>query len=260
MFSFSPTLYSLSRPDQIPGLSLWLSADSGLYQDTGLTNPVTADGQTVNGWSDKSGTVHHATTNPSFTGLIYKASVDGFPALQCGVGTGLVAGTNPDFADQAFTIFAVVKQTSARNFSAILNKGTGTSATLSTWELMGQQSTTSYILALDTFYGSTNNGDANILGFSDKWETVCGIRADSTHKYLYQNGGLAATGSDSGNALNSGGALLGIGNSGGSGNLAFPGYIREILYYNRALSDTERLAVEAYLASHWSTYWPNCLS
>lgn len=46
-------------PASLPGLLLWLKSTTGLYQDSGLTTPATADGDPVGGWKDLSGLAHH---------------------------------------------------------------------------------------------------------------------------------------------------------------------------------------------------------
>jgi hypothetical protein len=48
-------------PTQLSGLVLWLKAGVGTYQDTGFSTPAVADGDPVGGWQDQSGQGHHAT-------------------------------------------------------------------------------------------------------------------------------------------------------------------------------------------------------
>src|SRR6266404_4958086 len=49
-------------PHHVPGLRLWLDSSDWLtlYQDTGMTTPITADGQPIGAVSDKSGSGNHA--------------------------------------------------------------------------------------------------------------------------------------------------------------------------------------------------------
>lgn len=47
-------------PGSLPGLQLWLRADTGVFQDPGLGTPALAAGDPVGGWRDQSGRGHHA--------------------------------------------------------------------------------------------------------------------------------------------------------------------------------------------------------
>lgn len=49
----------LWNPVDDPALAGWWAGDSGTWQDTGGTTPATANGQTVNRWSDLSGNGRH---------------------------------------------------------------------------------------------------------------------------------------------------------------------------------------------------------
>jgi hypothetical protein len=54
-------------PTDLSGLSVWLKHDAGLYQNTGLTTPATADGDPVAGWQDQSGNNNHLTRSSGGT-------------------------------------------------------------------------------------------------------------------------------------------------------------------------------------------------
>jgi hypothetical protein len=75
----APTAWS---PLQLPGLQLFLTADSGACTDTARTTPAT-NGQSVAGWTDQSGTGHHASqaTGTLCPTLLTGAFPSGKPAL-----------------------------------------------------------------------------------------------------------------------------------------------------------------------------------
>lgn len=49
------------NPAHVAGLTLWLKADAGLYQDAAKTTPATSDGDVVGAWEDQSGNGSDAT-------------------------------------------------------------------------------------------------------------------------------------------------------------------------------------------------------
>ncbi len=235
-------------PDNVPGCTLWLDAGSGVYTDGGIT--PSADGNTVQQWTDVSGSGFNATQAASGQRPTYRANVGGFPALQFSSTTRMLVGGNSDFTSPAFTVFAVVQRTGNGGYQSILNKGNGTSAAGSTWELEASAANDNNV-SLDTFYGSTNN-IMSASSTTQQWSVITGERIDSTHKLLDRNGAEVATGSDLGNALNAGQYPLGIGNSGSTGSIPLVGYIRAIVYYPSALSTAQRQAIEQYFAAKYS--------
>lgn len=72
-------------PSQLPGLALWVSADSGVYSDAGVTpaNP----GDLVQQWNDRSGNGNHVTQPTDYARPVLVASVrNGLPAIRFDAG------------------------------------------------------------------------------------------------------------------------------------------------------------------------------
>ena len=70
-------------------------------------------------------------------------------------------------------------------------------------------------------------------------------------QYMYINGNTGAT-NPSGTLLTRASDSFGIGGA-GNGINPFKGAVREIIFYNKVLTDTERKTVEGYLAWKWGT-------
>lgn len=69
-------------PEDMSDVAAWYDAQdlSTLWQDSGRTTAVTADGQTVEAWDDKSGNARHAT-NATGTATYSAKGVNGLPAV-----------------------------------------------------------------------------------------------------------------------------------------------------------------------------------
>lgn len=108
------------------GLQLWLDANdsSTLFQDAGMSTPVTAAGQNVAGWADKSTLGNHATTGgtaPTFqTGVIGSQDVLRFNRTPLTVSGGLNVANGQDR-----TIFLVNRFTTNNGNSEIFGRSTG---------------------------------------------------------------------------------------------------------------------------------------
>lgn len=89
------------------GLSLWLKADTGTYQDTNRTIAASVNGQTVDAWADQSGQNNHAVY---WRGSHATLATDnnGHKFLNPGAfpGVGFTIGSGPTFS--AFTLFVVL--------------------------------------------------------------------------------------------------------------------------------------------------------
>lgn len=211
-----------------------------LKQNSNGTTAVSASGDPVGYMSDRIAGLINATQATAGKRPLWRPAY-----LENQASGGMVAGANGDFAAQSFTVFVVYKKTADVNFQAILNKGNGTSAAGSSWEVMASTSG-NFKVSFDTFLGGANNSDCKYSA-SNEWELITAVRNGNASKSLYMNGVLRATGGDSGTAMNAGQFPLGVGNAGGTGNLYLAGNIRDVLYFPAALNDTDRATVERYL-------------
>ncbi|NQT54269.1 PEP-CTERM sorting domain-containing protein [bacterium] len=116
------------------GLELWLDAadTSTLFQDAAMTTAVTAAGQSVRGWADKSGNTNHVTTGgtaPTFqTGVIGGQDVVRFNRGQLTDASGLNIAANQDR-----TVFVVMEYTTQTNNNEILGTSTGAMLDVGNW-------------------------------------------------------------------------------------------------------------------------------
>ena len=86
------------------------SSEQGVYQDTALTTPVTADGQNVQGWADLSGNGWHRT----------QASAGLFPLWKTGILNGHPVLRFDTTNDLLFSLSTSITGTTARTFIAIV--------------------------------------------------------------------------------------------------------------------------------------------
>src|SRR5690606_18535387 len=103
---------------------LWLdSADpSTLYQDVDLTTPVTADGQPVGGWKDKSGNDWHMRADGGAAGKpTYKVNQqNGRPSLRFDGSSDSISAL-ASRGDSAYTVFIVRRRLTYRPLESLLS-------------------------------------------------------------------------------------------------------------------------------------------
>jgi len=250
-----PGTYPL--PSAYTGLALWFDAAdlTTLFQNTAGTTAVTANGQFVQFWKDKSGNSRHATLYTGTTGPTY--SSNGFNGGYAGLlfngantsilmTAALVPSTALTTSGSNSTIFAVYNRAAAAPNSCVfgLQTNDNTFVLRDPWAL----SATS-ILDLG---GATNKTPARVVVTN----TVVGPVVTSAYRsgagtYLYQNtlplgSNLSSTGTVSATSQGFciGGAAVG-------GPLTFTSYISELIIYNTALTDAQRQGIESYLAYKW---------
>lgn len=101
-------------PSPAAGYCLWLEADVGAYQNTGLSTPCTANGDAFKGWADQSGNANNATDS---TGGLYATNVlNGKPALQLDGTTHFLSGAVSQIdSATGITVFQVAQRISKVN-------------------------------------------------------------------------------------------------------------------------------------------------
>lgn len=237
------TPYSrLFNPLDVSGCHLWLDGADirSMFQDISGTNPVTANGQSVALWMDKSGVFNHATASANQPTTVFNAknnqAVVSFNGTTQNLSLSPVlmpTGTLPS------TYFFVVYPTSTSGQSTIFTLGSnaggaaeqiytgGSTATLAA-DIRGAgvvSDTTSnlsnYVLA-SVVFSSSNAGWRNGTAFSTT-NVAATLNTGTTSAYL-------------GQAVSAG---------------YYGGYIAEGIGYNRALSSNERQTIEGYLAWKW---------
>lgn len=233
-------------PSDIPGLGLWLEAD----RITGL-----ADGASLTTWTDASGSGHNANPYLSLgSAPVWRsAAVNGQPAVQftgntptstplvaVGWGTALSGLT-------AYTLFMVVQETGVLGDYPIVT----TAPTNGPWQWI-----TEFDVSGGFYVGGPNAGYRQYTtGYSSGtlvqftfmqtvtgphfYKTTGGATAEVTAYSLGPSGDIASIVPALGTDVLIGGYY--------NSNYGLNGYLCALIWYNRTLSDSERLSVETYL-------------
>ena len=245
---FTPTDYA--------GLQLWLDAQdiATLYKNEALTDPVTANGDLVYGWKDKSGNDNHTRIEGGFLGFrgeYNTAVLNGFPGVNTRnfAGNVLCLDTDNDVTLDSMTVFCVVKATGQLFFyehGPNLNGNPGS--------YFGPQGNPMARIR------HASNTDPGTL--SDRFATTnWGLTSDpivgcQTFTYpiqnCYKNGTEVTYATEidptAPNAAVTAKLFIGA-RSGGS--FGMEGYIGEMLFYSPSLSDAQRARVTTYLTEKW---------
>ncbi len=223
----------LLSDDLIPltGLQIWLKAH----------DIVATDGATISSWPDSSINGVNATQTTSSYRPYYRASVAeiyGRPAVEfvsdCMTFGVQTVGNTDLFADEdgRFSVFVVAKATAT---GTILSRGSGSGRSY----FLGYHNTNGL---QHIIRGTTTNiaCDTNFHIHSDIW--------DGTSFKYYIDGGSAIDVSVGTSTIQSYNIVLGAMQS---TTTRLTGYIAEVIIYDRAVSDTERLQIEAYLRAKY---------
>lgn len=221
----------------IDGLRLWLRSDAG----------VNRSGSSVTSWADQSGVGNtvsqsYGANMPTFADNV----LNGRPAVRfAGKNCVLQSGGSVVTGNGGFTVFTVARFLSmpGTNYQYLWWNGTNNSTAgygpfLSTSSLL-RTGWGSYSYAL-TYSGTP---------LMAKWYRMCSRYISGTHE-MWVDGSFIGQNAKTGSSLASGFA---VGNYAASASYqGFYGDIAEIVIYNRKLNETERLAVEQYLAGKWT--------
>ena len=222
------------NPTSVPGCKLWLDASdlSSLFQDVAGTIPITASGQVVQLWKDKSVAANHATNSSS--AMTYSPKSIYFPG-GTQQGFSLDATLLPHGTSDS-TYFFIFNTTSADTLM-FLSQGSGGSALrqiyLAGGNLQADESGVGGISGL--IAANTGTNVMYSLIESQSTTTLTGR----------QNGSQFATKTFTFN-IDTNNAFLGS----YFNAFSYLGYISEILVYNTTLT-TDLQRVEGYLAWKW---------
>ena len=230
-------------PNHISGCTLWL--------DGADTTTVSLSGSNVTQWRDKSGSSNHYTNNGTVAyqsnGLYFNGSAD----IRNTTLTGFPFGATPSVS--TFFVFSVQNVTALRplmSYGAVGCDKTG------------------YTLYVDTdsrLYGTLYCGAAsvntgirmNTTNIVSDVMTYTGTSGSITRAGWLNGAAMSTpTGSATGVSLSNWGITY-IGAIGDGGGNIYPGWyflgtIHEVLYFNRALSASERRRIEGYLGWKWN--------
>lgn len=239
-FLFSIELKAQSfTPDQISGLSLWLKADSGIILSAG----------TVSQWSDISGNNNNAVQN---TDSSYRPSLipsvpelNGYPAVHFDGVNDLLNGTTiSGIGASSLSIFIITKGISTAQVNAKYLFAFGT---LSSGYTLFQGSGDVLVVRNNTSNYTTpisipNSGYPNTL--------IEIVKTVGSSVNFYKNASSVASNNTPSNTapFTDGDYHMGDGNNG----LFWKGEIAEVIVYQSALSNADRLSVENYLFAKYT--------
>ena len=259
VFLGAPSLFSASSDNQplvensIPtsGLSLWLRADLG----------ITLAGTDVASWSDQSSSGYdvgqgNVSQRPGY--MATNGTFNGMPTVEITVSsqnlTGSVIGAGSPIGAPDMTIIAMGDirgpwATYATLLSLTLSTGWNDGWAIGSRDSQGN---------LDFWFNGWNNRVyKNVIGpFGAEKVLAVGRATASTNELLYRlNGVQVGTTSYGSHTVNSS-SYLTVGGAPGTNYTALNSSIAEIIVYNRALSGTEILEVEAYLTGKYGGVTP----
>ncbi|MBN1207271.1 MAG: right-handed parallel beta-helix repeat-containing protein [Myxococcaceae bacterium] len=226
------------------GLQLWLKGDVG----------VNLNGSTVSQWLDQSGNARHATQASASSQPTYlSADIHGMPALRFDGLNDFLTFNLPVNNLTGMTLFLV---------SAATGDPTGGSVHAQSAAIFWNETASWGTVYLSPFqsrvqwrFGTTQYGNwPTYVRPTSIWNaySLTVSQKDGAVDSLYVNGTLVQR--ESGKLTMIAGCRD-VGNLGRgyNDNTYFPGKIAEVLVYNRALNDSERAQVEAYLKNKYFT-------
>ena len=248
---FGGTTAAPFSPSDISGLQLWLDATTGLFDATSGGSAVTTDGSAVARWEDQSGNGRHATQGTSNNRPVLKTAIKNGKNVLRFDGSNDLFSLASTIGGSAFTFITAWKNSDAVTGSMLI------------WSTGNP-----YARYVGIVTDSSYNADGR-----DKFTLSQNDNGSGNSGSLAFSGGSAGSNFIIGSCVNTGSAgTAWLNNQSGvnvgtiSGSFTFNliggygfgyelhGDVCEIIAYNSALSDSNRLLVEGYLNTKWSVY------
>lgn len=238
---WSATTSAAIAPPAMTNLWSWVKAGSGVFQDSGLSTPATADGNPVGGWVDQTGNSRNWLQSTSASRPTLKLSIiNGQPVVRFVAGSPFqfLNGPNPSALTEGeiWIVVAALDATGAAATGGMWSFGTGTGdvvypfTDLNIYDDFGStlRSNQNPSVSLSSFHLY------NVISTSSLWQ-------------MYMDGNFIKN-----NVSNTVGwtstPYLGQAFSQSS---AFSGDIAEVLFYSAALSAPDRVTSKAYIAAKY---------
>ena len=247
-------------PANLSGLSLWLRSDAG----------VTLSASNVTAWTDQSGNGFNAIgnvvdgVNPTFVSNVK----NGKPILRFGNNNDatVLRTAQTTFGNNGeFTIFTVHKYDNTNNnWAELISKGD-----------LASEANSQFAISPKFISSNPEASSFGVMGYADdtygwsflyqepastSWSILCGTQSITNNSQQYHINGSLVSSSASVSAINQLNIEIGIGNGGSNltplqaSNGGFKGDLAEVIFYNRAVTNTERQQVEAYLNTKYAIY------
>jgi hypothetical protein len=222
------------------GLQIWLRADSGVKQN----------GATVSLWTDLSPAGNSAVQEkPAAQPTFVANAAAGRPALRFdGIDDALVLPEG--FADfrQGLTAFVVARPAAGRAWARFIDLDVGPACD----NIVFGQKDGADKLGFWVYSNSQTKGKVEAPGavIAGELQSFCALLAPAGRVTLYRNGAAVATG-DTSVPRSVPRKPNGIAKSNSSGDPFFKGDLFELLLYNRALTEAERVYIDAYLGAKY---------
>ena len=241
-------------PLSIPGLALWLKADTDTFQTVGGVAAV-ADADPVGQWKDQSGNANNATqATAGFRPTLRTAVQNGKPVIRAdGVDDIMSLGTNVTSLtiNGDLTMLAVIRKTTASVYGAFLSY-LDAAGTNNSYECRYDNSNPAKLELVHADAVGAESFASTTTLTNNTWYVLEIVRSGTAISF-FVNGSAAGTGTATKtptSTASSNGTVC----DRGTAPIPLPGDIAEIVLYNSALSAANRTKVEGYLNSRWGVY------
>lgn len=240
-------------PSDVAGLTGWWKGDAGTKQTAGGT-AASADGDPVGSWEDQSGGGRHWGQTTAAARPTLKTGgngINGRSVLRFDNVDDLMTIATAAIGDfitaAAYTLFVVLRVAGADSGAATSYSNDGVVA-----EMLGYHGL--FVKNTPVFQAYNWDGTEDHADVALVTATAYGVqqRHDSGTLYLLRSG-TAEQSAASGNTA----VVTGVPTLGRSGLVSafLDGDLGELIYYNVALSASDRSNLQAYLASRWGLTW-----
>lgn len=239
----------------ISGLTLWLETTSDQSLQNSSDSYTVEDGNSIKNWNDINPSDIKFTATEATNMPTYKFSgIGGLPTLffdAASNGTGgdlLTIPYNPNFNSSTFTIFIVTQALQATtDWGAVIMSRDANVSDRKGYNFYKNNVNTQW----EFWNGTASTWYTTTTAFTINKPFIFSLYQNSTQARLYQNGTLKTTTNPASTTANNSFNFT-IGSANTSNVFMYDGYISEIIYFNRALSDAERKSVESYLSKKYS--------
>jgi hypothetical protein len=249
-FKYSAPSYYIPpfAPTDLAGCSLWLDAAD--------STSLTLSGSNVTTWADKSGNGRNATGYNNTATYNASGLNTGYPGLEFSSTKSMRSSVASGVFSTAVSGFVVYKFTGSVNLSAAyglvsrtVSSANGVPTPFDMYSFNGASyrvigNGTSYTLSTASPNYITNTTPTlYAFGIQSSATTTWNERINGTSAVITTSGGTGAAYGDTGSFVVIGGRL--------DTAVYFQGVISEVIFYNTALTTTQRQMVENYLAWKW---------